>query len=85
MLLTLIGALCGLVACALTARILVHAFRRSVGTGVMALCVPAYLLVYAFSQFEHRHKPLLVAAWGASLVLAGVLLPLGFQALPVQM
>lgn len=85
MLLTLIGGLCGLVACGLTVQILTHAFRRSLGTGVMALCVPAYLLVYAFSQFEHRRKPLVVAAWGASLVLAAVLLPLGYQALPVQM
>lgn len=79
MLLGFFGAVCGVVACALTARILVHAYRRSLGTFVMALCVPAYLLVYAFSQFEHRRKPWLVAAWGCALVLTGVLLPLGLQ------
>lgn len=76
MLLGGLGVICGVVACVLTARILLHAYRRSLGTFVMALCVPAYLLVYAFSQFEHRRKPWLVAAWGCSLVLAAVLLPL---------
>ena len=81
MLLSLLGAVCGVVACALTALLLVHAYRRSLGTFVMALCVPAYLLVYAFSQFEHRRKPWLVAAWGCTLILAAVLLPLG---LPVS-
>ena len=63
--LSLVFALLGF-ACAVA--ILTHAFRRSVGTGMMVLLVPAYILVYAFTQFEHRRKGLLVAgllAWMA--------------------
>jgi translocator protein len=37
-------------------RVLMHAFGRSIGTGLMVLGIPCYVLVYAFSQFESRHK-----------------------------
>ncbi len=62
-------------ACA--ALILNHAFRRSVGTGVMVLCIPGYILYYAFSQFEHQRKNLIIAALAGGLVLAGALRAVG--------
>jgi len=43
------------------ALVLIHAFRRSLGTGFMVLCLPLYYLYYAFSQFEHRQKGLIIA------------------------
>jgi hypothetical protein len=43
--------------------IYVHAFQRSVGTGFMVLCIPCYVLYYAFSQFEHPKKNLIIAGW----------------------
>jgi translocator protein len=61
--------------------LLVHAFRRSLGTGMMVLLVPFYLPVYAFSQFEHSRKNLIVSAFFASTVLAAVFLGLGAHAL----
>jgi hypothetical protein len=76
MVLTLLGGAAGVAACALSIVILVHAFRRSVGTGLLVLCVPAYVLVYAFSQFEHPRKNAVVMGWLCSLVLAAVLLAL---------
>lgn len=76
MALTWIGALAGVLAAALVLPILLHAFRRSIGTGVMTLCVPAYVLVYAFTQFEHPKKGALVFAWIGALVLSAVCLSL---------
>ena len=70
------GAAAGLVALALALPILAHAFRRSLGTGVMTLCVPAYVLIYAFTQFEHPKKGALVFTWIGALVLSAVLLAL---------
>lgn len=64
-------------ACALL--ILMHAFGRSVGTGVMVLCIPCYMAVYAFTQFEHRWKGLIVTTWLASLLLSATISALGFQ------
>jgi hypothetical protein len=61
-LLTLIGLFC-------SALVLVHAFRRSVGTGVMVLCVPVYNVYYAFSQFEHRRKGAVLFGYLGCLVL----------------
>jgi hypothetical protein len=54
--------------------ILVHAFRRSLGTGVMVLLIPFFTLFYAFEQFEHRLKGWVVAGYLGSLgVTAGLL------------
>lgn len=66
-LLSLVFAL-GFVGCFLP--ILVHAFRASVGTGMLVLCIPMYHLVYAFAEFDHRHKGALVAGWLACGMLA---------------
>jgi hypothetical protein len=60
--------------------ILGHAFRRSVGTGLMVLCVPAYVLVYAFTQFEHPKKGALIFSWLGALVLSAVLFGLATPA-----
>ena len=69
----LLSAVFGLLGLACALVILVHAFRRSLGTGVMVLLIPAYIVVYAFSQFEHRRKGLLVAGLLSCSVLASVL------------
>lgn len=53
--------------------VVVHAFRRSVGTGVMVLLIPPYHFVYGFSQFEHRFKGPILAGWMGGLVLGLVL------------
>ncbi len=72
-----LAILSGLVALVCAAFLLIHAFRRSVGTGVMVLLIPCYMLFYAFSQFEHPRKGLIVAGFVASTVLAAVFLGLG--------
>ena len=76
-----LAAVFGVITLVCAALLVVHAFRRGVGTGMMVLLVPFYLPVYAFSQFEHPRKNLIVAAFFGSTVLAGVFLGLGAHAL----
>lgn len=66
MVLTLIGFVCSIF-------VIVHAFRRSVGTGFMVLCIPCYSAYYAFSQFEHRRKGWIIAGYLGCLTLGGFL------------
>ncbi len=77
MLLLPLAALFGLVTLVCTAFLLVHAFRRSVGTGMMVLLIPCYLPFYAFSQFEHPRKNLILAGFFGCSLLAAVLLGVG--------
>ena len=73
MVVALLGILFQLLAVICFLPVLIHAFQRSVGTGFMVLCLPVYTPYYAFSQFEHRFKGLLLAGWLGSFVLAIVL------------
>jgi hypothetical protein len=59
--------------CGCSVLIYIHAFRRSIGTGFMVLCIPCYIFYYAFSQFEHPKKGLIVAGLCAAAGLAIVL------------
>ncbi len=49
--------------------VLIHAFRQSLGTGFIVLCLPLYNLYYAFSQFEHSRKGVVLAGWVGAFVL----------------
>ncbi|RKG95978.1 hypothetical protein D7Y13_39580 [Corallococcus praedator] len=76
-----LAILFGVVSLACAVTLVIHAFRRSVGTGVMVLLIPCYMLVYAFSQFEHPRKNLIVAGFLASTVLTAVFLGMGAHGL----
>jgi hypothetical protein len=75
--LSLLGILVQALAVACFVPVLLHAFRRSLGTGFMVLCLPVYTPYYAFSQFEHRYKGALVAGWLGGLGLGVVLFTVG--------
>src|SRR5262245_12747069 len=85
MLYVLLGTLFAAVSAAACVLILVHAFRRSVGTGVMVLCIPCYMAYYAFSQFEHRLKNAIVACWLAGLLLAATFTSIGLHVFASQL
>lgn len=76
-----LAALFGVITLVCAVFLLIHAFRRSLGTGMMVLLVPCYLPVYAFSQFEHPRKNLIIAGFFGGTVLAAVFLGLGAHAL----
>lgn len=79
-----LAALFGLVTVVCAAFLLVHAFRRSVGTGMMVLLIPFYILFYAFSQFEHPRKNLILAGFFGCSLLAAVFLGLGAHGLTMM-
>ncbi len=78
MLFTVLGLLFTLVAVVCFALVLLHAFHRSLGTGIMVLFIPFYVLVYGFTQFEHRLKGLVLAG-----MMGGGLLGVVFRSLGV--
>lgn len=80
-----LAALFAVVTLACAAFLLVHAFRRSVGTGMMVLLIPCYILFYAFSQFEHPRKNVILAGFFGCSVLAAVFLGLGAHHLSMLM
>ncbi|SEM36142.1 hypothetical protein SAMN05444354_115131 [Stigmatella aurantiaca] len=80
-----LAALFALVTLVCAAFLLLHAFRRSVGTGMMVLLIPFYVLFYAFSQFEHPRKSLILAGFFGCSLLAAVCLGLGAHALAESM
>jgi len=81
MLLITLGLVLAIISFGCSIFILLHAFQRSVGTGVMVLCIPCFMIYYAFSQFEHRRKALIVSTWLASMMMACVLYTLAGQGL----
>ncbi len=76
MLFTLLGLTFTLFAVVSLALVLLHAFHRSLGTGVMVLLIPPYCVIYAFTQFEHRLKGLILAG-----LLGGGVLGVVFRSL----
>ncbi|HMK73310.1 MAG TPA: hypothetical protein VK454_08215 [Myxococcaceae bacterium] len=68
------GAFFAVAAALLSIPILVFAFRRSLGTGLMVLLIPFYIFWFAVRHFQHPRKAALVCGWLACLGLAAVLL-----------
>lgn len=67
LLFTLVGLVCHII-------ILVHAFKSSVGSGFMCLCVPCYILYYMFNEFEHEKKGLIIAGYFGGAIIGNVLI-----------
>jgi hypothetical protein len=68
-----LALLCILLSAVAFTWVLVHAFRRSIGTGVMVLCIPFYNVYYGIVQFEHPRKNWIVALWLCSFGVGAVL------------
>ena len=49
--------------------ILIAAFKKSVGTGFLTLCVPFYVLYFVFAQYESEKKGKVIGLWLGGLVL----------------
>jgi benzodiazapine receptor len=81
MALTVLGMVLILVSVLSFTVVLIHAFQRSLGTGVMVLFLPVYTIYYGFSQFEHRRKGLVLAGWLGSFVLGVVFRAVGTSAI----
>jgi translocator protein len=65
-----LAALCGLVSFVCAIIILIHAFTKGgVLQGFLCLCIPFYILYYAFAKFEHPKKNLILGVWLSAIVL----------------
>ena len=69
-LLYLVSLVCGII-------ILIAAFKESVAQGFLSLCIPLYILYFAFAKFEHEKKTIILAAWLGSAVVGGALYGFG--------
>lgn len=61
--LSILGLVCSLASLACSIIILVDAFKKEVIKGVLCLCIPFYILYYAFTQFENENKGVIIAVW----------------------
>lgn len=69
----ILAGLLYLVSFVISIMILIHAFQASVGQGLLCLCIPFYILYYAFARYQHPKKNLLLAAWLIGGILGGAL------------
>lgn len=69
----LLGSLLSLVALVCSIIILIHAFKASIGQGLLCLCIPFYILYYAFARFQHEKKNQILIVWLVSGVLGCIL------------
>lgn len=69
----LLGSLLSLVALVCSIIILIHAFKASIGQGLLCLCIPFYILYYAFARFQHEKKNLILIVWLVCGVLGSLL------------
>ena len=73
-----LAGLCGLASFVCGIIILIHAFTKGgLLQGFLSLCVPFYMLYYAFAKFEHPKKNLILGVWLGAIVLELIFLSLG--------
>ena len=65
-LLYLVTAVCSII-------ILISAFKESVAQGFLCLCIPFWILYFAFAKFEHEKKTIILGVWLGSAILGAVL------------
>jgi len=71
--LAILGLVCSLASFVCSIIILIHAFQSEVLQGILCLCVPFYVLYYAFAKFEHEKKGLILGCWLGLGLLGGVI------------
>jgi hypothetical protein len=72
-----IGALLGLVGAIFGIIILINAFKTDTTQGILCLCVPIYILYWAFAKFTHPKKGMILGLWLGCGVIAGILYSVG--------
>lgn len=78
-----LAGLCGLVSLVCAIIILVHAFSKGgVLQGILCLCIPFYILYYAFAKFEHPKKNMILGIWLGAIILQFVFIMMGGAMMP---
>jgi hypothetical protein len=78
-----LGSLCALISFVCWIIILIHAFSKGGALqGFLSLCIPFYIIYYAFARFEHPKKNLIVVGYLVGGILAGVFLSMAGVYMP---
>ena len=73
----LLGGLLYVVTFVCSIIILIAAFKESVAQGFLSLCIPFWILYFAFAKFQHEKKNIILAAWIGSAVLGAAIYGVG--------
>ncbi len=71
--LAIVGLLCILASVVCGIIILIAAFQEDVTQGLLCLCIPFYILYYAFARFESENKALILAIWLGGGIVGNIL------------
>lgn len=71
--LAIIGLVCVLVSAVCGLIILIGAFQEDVTQGLLCLCVPFYILYFAFARYENEKKGLIIAIWLGGAIIGNIL------------
>ena len=66
LILVLASAVCSII-------ILIAAFKENVTTGLLSLCIPFYILYFAFARFESDKKGLIIAIWLGGGIIGNII------------
>jgi hypothetical protein len=72
-----LGGICALASFVCWIIILIAAFKEETVKGLLCLCVPFYILYYAFTGFKHEKKGLIIGVSLGGVVLGGILQVVG--------
>jgi hypothetical protein len=72
-----IGALLGLAGLVCSIIVLIAAFQTSTSTGFLSLCVPFYILYFAFTQYQRPNKNVFLGIWIGLIIVSNVLSQVG--------
>jgi hypothetical protein len=73
MILLMLAGLCSLASFACHIMILIAAFTEDVVQGILSLCIPFYILYYAFVRFQNENKAIILGVWLGGAILGAIL------------
>lgn len=68
-----LGLICALASVVCYFVILIAGFNDGAGKGLLCLCLPFYILYYAFAEFNHEKQGVIIGVWIGGGVLNGLL------------
>lgn len=76
-LLAIVGLICILASAVCSIIILIAAFSEDVTQGLLSLCVPFYILYFAFARYQSDKKGLIIAIWLGGGIIGNILSAIG--------
>ncbi|MBI3070991.1 MAG: hypothetical protein HYY84_02585 [Deltaproteobacteria bacterium] len=74
-----LAGILGLMSLVFGLMILVHAFQKSTGHGLLCLFVPLYIFYYAFACYDHPKRKFRIGGWLTATAVSAVMAVLAMQ------